>query len=48
MSQRVIVWGKVKGVIPGAIAKASANSAIKSYAIDPKPGELPMGRLKVR
>jgi hypothetical protein len=27
-------------------AKASPNRAIQSEAVDPKPGELPMGRLK--
>ena len=30
----------------GAAAKASLNRAIQSVAVDPKPGELPMGRLK--
>ena len=40
------VCGKVKGVKPGAEAKASVNSTNKSYALDPKPGELTMGRLK--
>ena len=31
----------------GAVAKASLNRAIKSVAIDPKPGDLSMGRLKL-
>ena len=30
----------------GAAAKASPNRAIQSVAVDPKPSELPMGRLK--
>ena len=30
----------------GAEAKASLNQANKSYELDPKPGELTMGRLK--
>jgi hypothetical protein len=30
----------------GAVAKASPNRAIQSEAADPKPSELPMGRLK--
>jgi hypothetical protein len=36
----------VKGVIPGAIVKASLNRAILCHTLDPKPGELPMDRLK--
>ena len=30
----------------GAVAKASLNRANESYAVDPKLGELSMGRLK--
>ena len=30
----------------GAEAKASVNSAYKSYIIDPKPGDLTMVRMK--
>ncbi len=30
----------------GAVAKASPNRAIQSLAVDPKLGELSMGRLK--
>jgi hypothetical protein len=30
----------------GAVAKASLNRATKSLAVDPKLGELSMGRLK--
>ena len=30
----------------GAVAKASLNRAIQSRTVDPKPGELSMGRLK--
>ena len=29
-----------------AVAKASLNRALESHVIDPKPGELPMGRVK--
>ena len=45
MDQRVSVIGKVKpsGV---AVAKASLNRATKSIALDPKPGDLAMSRLK--
>jgi hypothetical protein len=32
----------------GAAAKASLNRATQSCALDPKPGELSMGRLKRR
>ena len=45
MSLRVTVRGEVnpRG---GAGAKASLNRAIQSLDVDPKPGELPMGRVK--
>ena len=46
MSQRVNVSGKVKSVVDGAVAKASLNRAIKLRAVDPKPSDLPMARLK--
>ena len=36
---------KVKS-IDGAIVKASLNRAIKCMELDPKPGDLSMGRLK--
>ena len=39
--------GKVKYFRYGAEAKASVNSTIKSPVIDPKPGDLPMSRLKL-
>jgi hypothetical protein len=39
-------WQEAKGVTPGAGAKASLNRAVTSRAGDPKPGELPMARLK--
>ena len=47
MIQRVTVCGKVKplGV---AVAKASPNRANKSRAVDPKPVDLSMTRLKER
>ena len=35
-----------KGVIPGAGAKASPNRANMSLALDPKPNELSMSRMK--
>ena len=41
------VCGKVKTVIVEAVAKASLNRANKSHALDPKLGELSMGRLKL-
>ncbi len=47
MSQRVTVCGKVKSR-DGAEAKASLNRAIQSQAVDPKPGDLSMGRVKRR
>ena len=46
MNQRVIGCSKVKGLRSGAEAKASLNRAMQLQSIDPKPGELPMARLK--
>ena len=40
------VCGKVKSVKDGAVAKASLNRASQSQRVDPKPSDLPMGRLK--
>jgi hypothetical protein len=40
------VCGKVKSVKDAAVAKASLNRASKSQRVDPKPSDLPMGRLK--
>ena len=39
--------GKVKYFRYGAEAKASVKSTVKSSAIDPKPGDLSMSRLKL-
>ena len=45
--RRVIVCGKVKySTRYGAEGKPSLKRALKSHAIDPKPGDLPMARLK--
>ena len=48
--QRVIVYGKVKYFIRyGAEVKTSLKRArIKSYVIDPKPGDLSMVRMKLK
>ena len=48
MVRRVYVTGEVKGLRPGAEAKASLKRALKSVVYDPKPGDLPMIRLKWR
>ena len=45
--RRVICTGKVKFLRNGAEVKASVNSAIESVHIDPKPGDLPMSRMKM-
>ena len=45
--RRVIVYGEVKYLRYGAAGKPSLNRATESYAIDPKPGDLSMGRLKL-
>jgi hypothetical protein len=31
----------------GGVAKASLNRAMQSLGVDPKPGDLPMARVKV-
>ena len=46
MSLRVTVTSKVKNLRFGAEAKASLNRAIKLLGLDPKPGDLSMGRVK--
>ena len=46
MVRRVIVTGELKVLSTGDEGKPSVNSAIESVAIDPKPGDLSMGRLK--
>ena len=47
MGQRVSLTSKLKPLGVGA-AKASLNRAIEFVGLDPKPGDLAMGRLKVR
>jgi hypothetical protein len=39
--------GKVKRLIRGAAAKASLKRANESVGVDPKPGDLPMSRVKL-
>ncbi|SVE13303.1 uncharacterized protein METZ01_LOCUS466157 [marine metagenome] len=46
MSRRVTVCCKVNSLCEGAVAKASLNRAIQLQAVDPKPGDLPMARMK--
>ena len=45
--RRVILYGKVKYLRYEAEEKSSLKRANKSYEIDPKPGDLPMSRLKL-
>ena len=47
MNLRVTVVGEAKGLRSGAEAKASLNRASESGAVDAKPSDLPLGRLKV-
>ena len=47
MGQRLSLTSKLKPVGVGA-AKASLNRAFELDEVDPKPGDLAMGRLKVR
>ncbi len=46
MGQRVSLGSKLKPLGEGA-AKASLKRAIELPGLDPKPGDLAMGRLKV-
>ena len=47
MGQRLSLCSKLKPLGVG-VAKASVNSANKFVGLDPKLGDLAMGRLKVR
>ena len=47
MGQRLSLTSKLKPLGVGA-AKASLNRAFEFVALDPKPGDLAMSRLKVR
>ena len=47
MGQQVSLRSELKPLGVGA-AKASLNRAIELRGLDPKPGDLAMGRLKVR
>ena len=47
MGQRLNLTSKLKAIAVGA-AKASLNRALELHALDPKPDDLAMGRLKVR
>ena len=46
MGQRLNLTSKLKPIGVG-VAKASLNRAHKLPGLDPKPGDLAMGRLKV-
>ena len=47
MGQRLNLTSKLKPIGVG-VAKASLNRAIEFDALDPKPGDLGMTRVKVR
>ena len=47
MGQRLNLCSKLKP-LGGGVAKASLNRANEYVGLDPKPGDLGMGRLKVR
>ncbi len=38
---------RLRELLPGAAAKASLKRAIELSAVDPKPGDLPMARVKL-
>ena len=44
--QRVTICSKVKDLRSEAVGKPSLNRATKLYVVDPKPSDLPMGRVK--
>jgi hypothetical protein len=46
MNRRVNVCREVKAVTAGAAGKPSLIRATQWQALDPKPGELPMARVK--
>ena len=46
MGQRLTVCSKLKPVGEG-VAKASLNRATELHAVDPKPDDLSMARMKV-
>ena len=48
MNLRVTVVGQVKVFSTVSEAKASLNRAFESAAVDAKPSDLPLVRLKVR
>ena len=48
MNLRVTVTGKVKMFSIRAAVKASLNRAIKSLAVDAKPSDLHLARMKSR
>ena len=48
MSLRVTFASMANPLSGATEAKASLNRAIKFVGLDPKPGDLAMGRLKVR
>ena len=48
MVRRVIVTSELKVFSTEGEGKPSVNSALELVAIDPKPGDLSMGRLKWR
>jgi hypothetical protein len=48
MSRRVTGTSEVKSFRDGAVGKPSLNRANEFVSVDPKPGELPMVRVKRR
>ena len=48
MSRRVTGSSEVKFLRDGAEGKPSLNRALELQSVDPKPGDLPMDRMKER
>ena len=46
MSRRVNACGEVKGEESRSRSESEPEEGVESHALDPKPGELPMARMK--
>ncbi len=46
MSRRLTVTGKVKGLRVRSRSESESEQGVQSVAVDPKPGDLSMARVK--
>ena len=42
------MWSEVKGLEFRSRSESESEQGVQFHVVDPKPGELPMARLKVR